>query len=364
MLGIHIGTTAESILVRLSGHSKRARLTTTSLVCALSVISLVSAASATASTTIGQVDPGTPSTSCVTSTRVQGGLSGGVPSYTVAASGVITAWSTKANASAGRELGLRVFRPTGSPTDFIYVGGTGGTGVETLTANTLNVFATRVVVQAGDVLGARTGNPGGFPISGGAACAIPGSGSDDFRSSATDPTVGSTVTFGSSNTGYRMNLTALIEADADGDGYGDETQDSCPTNASTQGICPTSTPPADNGTVPVDADPPTGVVTPGKASIVSGALVFRLTSNETATATMSGTIDIPVAAKVYRLKAATVALEPNVTRSVKLRIPRAARRRCARYLRTGRGLQAKVVTVLKDSSGNSQTVRTTVTLRK
>jgi hypothetical protein len=34
-----------------------------------------------------------------------------------------------------------------------------------------------------------------------------------------------------------------VESDADHDGYGDETQDRCPTNASTQGPCPTPPPP-------------------------------------------------------------------------------------------------------------------------
>jgi hypothetical protein len=40
-------------------------------------------------------------------------------------------------------------------------------------------------------------------------------------------------------------VSGTIEADSDGDGYGDETQDLCPTNASTHGACPapvTSTP--------------------------------------------------------------------------------------------------------------------------
>jgi len=34
-------------------------------------------------------------------------------------------------------------------------------------------------------------------------------------------------------------VQAVIEPDADGDGFGDETQDGCPTNASAQGACPT-----------------------------------------------------------------------------------------------------------------------------
>ena len=34
-------------------------------------------------------------------------------------------------------------------------------------------------------------------------------------------------------------MNADIEADADKDGFGDETQDQCPTDATTQGPCPT-----------------------------------------------------------------------------------------------------------------------------
>jgi hypothetical protein len=38
---------------------------------------------------------------------------------------------------------------------------------------------------------------------------------------------------------HNLLLTSgTIEGDADGDGFGDETQDACPTNASTQGTCP------------------------------------------------------------------------------------------------------------------------------
>jgi hypothetical protein len=36
---------------------------------------------------------------------------------------------------------------------------------------------------------------------------------------------------------YFMDVAAVVETDADGDGYGDDTQDLCPTNASTHGPC-------------------------------------------------------------------------------------------------------------------------------
>ena len=36
----------------------------------------------------------------------------------------------------------------------------------------------------------------------------------------------------------QLDVSAVFELEADNDGFGDETQDLCPTNASTQGPCP------------------------------------------------------------------------------------------------------------------------------
>jgi hypothetical protein len=44
--------------------------------------------------------------------------------------------------------------------------------------------------------------------------------------------------------GVEAFVQATVEPDADLDGYGDETQDGCPTNASTQGACPAANLPA------------------------------------------------------------------------------------------------------------------------
>jgi hypothetical protein len=41
--------------------------------------------------------------------------------------------------------------------------------------------------------------------------------------------------------GYSLMMNADIEADADHDGYGDETQDGCPGDAGTHGVCPADT---------------------------------------------------------------------------------------------------------------------------
>jgi hypothetical protein len=45
--------------------------------------------------------------------------------------------------------------------------------------------------------------------------------------------------------GFKIPVTAQLERDADNDGFGDETQDGCPSDASTQGACPPDIAPPD-----------------------------------------------------------------------------------------------------------------------
>jgi hypothetical protein len=60
-------------------------------------------------------------------------------------------------------------------------------------------------------------------------------------------------------------VNAVVEPDADHDGYGDETQDQCPTDGSTQGPCPTAT----SGTSTTPSTTPTPKPQPcaGKAGL-------------------------------------------------------------------------------------------------
>jgi hypothetical protein len=69
-------------------------------------------------------------------------------------------------------------------------------------------------------------------------------------------------------------FNADVERDADGDGFGDETQDRCPTDASTQGTCrPDSEPP--------DTDPPETTITKGAPNKLNkDKLKFRFVSDE------------------------------------------------------------------------------------
>jgi hypothetical protein len=52
-----------------------------------------------------------------------------------------------------------------------------------------------------------------------------------------DPPPGTRVTY-EPGSNHQIDVSAVLEADADHDGFGDETQDQCPTNGTTQGPCP------------------------------------------------------------------------------------------------------------------------------
>jgi hypothetical protein len=81
------------------------------------------------------------------------------------------------------------------------------------------------------------------------------------------------------NSDTELLLNADIEPDADTDGFGDETQDQCPTNSSTHGPCPTPAPPAATDTT---------------APVLSGLLltnrIFKVDKSGSAATTPQGTV--------------------------------------------------------------------------
>ena len=105
----------------------------------------------------------------------------------------------------------------------------GSTDPVALTAGQTLVQNVRIPTRAGDVLGVYVGG------SGFSQCAkTEGGNSVVFNNS--NVARGTTYT-GSAQSGYRMTVAATVEPDADGDTYGDTTQDRCPSQASTHGLC-------------------------------------------------------------------------------------------------------------------------------
>lgn len=144
--------------------------------------------------------------------------------------GVITGWSQTGSAEDGSAGSgrLQVWRRVGMTTDFSLVG---RSDLESFTAGIVNFFATRVPVSGGEILGLRSEN---------AASRYDGVAGDNVLELAGgDPAPGETRgAVGPPDPVTLVNVSAVLEPDADRDGFGDETQDQCPTNATTQGPCP------------------------------------------------------------------------------------------------------------------------------
>jgi hypothetical protein len=77
--------------------------------------------------------------------------------------------------------------------------------------------------------------------------AVSGSSSCAFRQQPTysdgGHPVDTTVQYDNAGCLFQVLVQGTVETDADHDGYGDDTQDQCPTDASTHGPCPTTGPP-------------------------------------------------------------------------------------------------------------------------
>lgn len=208
-------------------------------------------------TTIGQTF--TPDTGCgATVTLLQGVDPSGI-SYHAPSTGVITSWSYQADAATGKHLKFKVAQPLGGNNYNVV----GKSALEMITPGALNTFLTRIPIEAGDAIGYY--NPDG------AACmSLVGAGPVIHLSNG-DKQPGDPWTFPASQSQYKLDVSAQLEPDADGDGFGDETQDGCPTDATTQEVC----------TSPPDTDPPKGTITKGpKKKTDKPKVKFKFKSDE------------------------------------------------------------------------------------
>lgn len=156
---------------------------------------------------------------------------------TVPTDGIVVKWRIKRGAADTFTVGasLRVIRGTT---------GVGRSAAVTLppAAGTYE-FPTRLPVKAGDQIGVDlTGIPI-VSVNGVAVAHKPADAADLLDEWTTLLPEGSAVTPAPDNQpATELLLNADVEADADGDGFGDETQDLCPTNAATQLSCAAGAP--------------------------------------------------------------------------------------------------------------------------
>jgi hypothetical protein len=154
--------------------------------------------------------------------------SGSLP-LAVPTAGVATKWKVE-SVLANKPQVLKVVRPTGKKDEF---GVVGESSAQTVVRG-LNVFDTRIPVQPGDQFGLYGAAPSGALYCTG-AIAKPTDVMGDFGGNL--QSTEAPMVFGEFKNA-RVAVSVVVEPDADGDGYGDETQDRCPQLAASQIECP------------------------------------------------------------------------------------------------------------------------------
>jgi hypothetical protein len=193
----------------------------------------VTAAARAAGVTLGQVAATSPA-NCSSAPSTPGPstmaqyLEGGAPSYVTPSAGVITSYSVRASAAPGLAR-LVVFGPSATAGHRAVVGLSAQNAV---VLNTVNTFATRVPVAAGLSIGLNNSADNMICWGGGVA------GDQVAAAAPFDPAASADFPGGNPQTGKRVNISAVLEPDVDGDQYGDLTQDLCPQSSLTQAACP------------------------------------------------------------------------------------------------------------------------------
>src|SRR4051794_1530240 len=143
--------------------------------------------------------------------------------------GVITAWEHRTGSASG-PMHFKVYRPTGVVGRFYTV----ASETHMVSSGATHVFAARIPVNPGDRLGLSS-------LTGTTQIAyLTFNILDKFAFFPVDsnPPPGTTVNQdGPPASTYKLDVAARVESDADRDGYGDDTQDLCPSSASTHGPC-------------------------------------------------------------------------------------------------------------------------------
>jgi hypothetical protein len=191
--------------------------------------------------------------------------------YAAPSAGVITSWSFEAGATGAPQVRLKVYRPTGALLEYVTVG---RSAHEHPFNGSTNTYETRIPVKQGDQIGIY-GAGSSFPC----LRTMAGYG---IHTQFGDSPVGTTDTY-VSIASVQLDVSAQLEPDADGDGFGDETQDACPSNQAVQaGACP----PAADTTAPQTSDttaPQTALNSQPKKSSTRKKATFTFSSETGAT---------------------------------------------------------------------------------
>jgi hypothetical protein len=163
------------------------------------------------------------------------------PDYRAGAPGVVTSWSTTASAFLNTYQ-FMVLRPDSGTTPPYGYTPMQKDIVRTITAvNVVNTFpGLHIPINTGETIGLFV--PEAQP-SGDGRCASAAPAGNSLQRFAGDPPLAMSSNFLAPQPTLKLNLAATVEPDADGDRFGDETQDGCPTDTAAQGACPVASTP-------------------------------------------------------------------------------------------------------------------------
>jgi hypothetical protein len=270
---------------------------------------------------LGQTAPTNPIACSLADTNlVQRATLAGLNYQVPAPGGVITSWSHRGRtpvpptAGSGR---LQIWDSTGG-NNFVLVG---RSEVEDFSAGVVTTFLTRIPVDPGDLLGLRSVDVGTgcvvFSVTGntvGAEFLAPDPEPGDERTLPPFPQV-------------LVNVAAVLESDADGDGFGDETQDACLGEAGPNSGC--ATPPANppQPQPPPPQQPPPGPPgpPPEELTLDLGAKTQKVKKKVKFSATAS--VDATLVAEGKKIKETTTQLAADQKTTIKAKLKSKARNR-------------------------------------
>jgi hypothetical protein len=153
----------------------------------------------------------------------------GTPSYATP-HGVLTSWRFHSSGdTAAGAVRLKIFRYTGTGLAFQVLA---ESSLKTLEPDTAYDFKERIPVDQGDLLGLTAMGDAEVGIT------VPGTPQNQlaqFGGGDIPPGQTGTATIAWPN--LRPSVAATVESDADADGFGDDTQDKCPVDRTTQALC-------------------------------------------------------------------------------------------------------------------------------
>jgi hypothetical protein len=272
--------------------------------------------------------------------------------------GVVVRW--RAGGATG-PLALRVVRPAAFTYTFIST-----SVVETPVSTGVEAFATRQPIRAGDDVGVELG-PGSRI---GAMDPAP---ADDMLAAWLPLGDGQSAPAVLYRTGFSIAYNADVEPDADHDGFGDETQDGCPSDASSQGVCPAPAPapaPAPDRTsaasAPLADNTPAAVSASARSVRLSkgGSISFFVTASENATALVTGTVRVRRPARSVRLAKRNVTLTAGRPAKVTLRLSKTGAAVVRRALANHDQLKAAITLSVEDAAGNPSATRLSLRLKR